>query len=34
MIIINTWNQNYIIAHDPNYLIDADSLNKLFISLV
>ncbi len=34
MITINTWNQNYIIAHDPNYLIDADSLNKLFISLV
>ena len=34
MIIINSWNQNYIIAHDPDYKIDADSLNELFISLV
>lgn len=34
MITINTWRQNYIIAHDPNYLIDVDSLNKLFITIV
>jgi len=34
MITINTWNQNYIIAHDPNYLIDTDTLNKLIISSV
>tara|TARA_B100001996_G_scaffold60309_1_gene43094 strand:- start:685 stop:1509 length:825 start_codon:yes stop_codon:yes gene_type:complete len=34
MITINTWNQNYIIAHDPDYLIDTGALNKLFISLV
>ena len=34
MITINTWKNNYIIAHDPHSKIEIDSLNKLFVSLV
>ena len=34
MITINTWINNYIIAHDPHSKIEIDSLNKLFVSLV
>ena len=34
MITINTWKNNYIIAHDPHSKIEIDSLNKLLVSLV
>jgi hypothetical protein len=34
MITINTWKNNYIIVHDPDFKIKENLLNKLFIILV
>ena len=33
IITINTWKNNYIVAHDPDSKLSVDLLNKVIISL-